>query len=139
VIAVGRRALPSGFFASLDGRPYPRRMLLDRRRADRDRRLDRRVPAVFAVMNIAGKEIQLGQAEDIAVSGMALRWLKDAEVPSPVTLRFQLPGTRQPIAASAQVVNDRYAGRYRRTGVRFTTLAPEDADLIARYCASRRA
>ena len=114
-------------------------MLPDRRRADRDRRLDRRVPAVFAVMNTAGGQVALGQAEDIAVSGMALRWPKDADFPSPVTLTFQLPGTREAIAASAYVVNDRYAGRYRRTGVRFTTLAPQHADLIARYCASRRA
>jgi len=113
-------------------------MLLDRRRADRDRRLDRRVPAVFAVMNTAGGQLALGQAEDIAISGMALRWPKDTDFASPVTLKFQLPGTREPIAASAQVVNDRYAGRYRRTGVRFTTLAPEDAAQIARYCASRR-
>jgi PilZ domain len=112
-------------------------MLLDRRRADRDRRLDRRVPAVFAVMNTTGPQIQLGQAEDIAVSGMSLRWPKDAAFPSPVTLAFQLPGTREPIWADAQVVNDRHSGRYRRTGVRFTTLAPEDAAQIARYCASR--
>jgi c-di-GMP-binding flagellar brake protein YcgR len=114
-------------------------MNLDRRRADRDRRVDRRVPAVFAVMNTDGSHVQLGQAEDIAVSGMALRWPKDADFPSPVTLTFQLPGMREPIWAAAQVVNDRYAGRYRRTGVRFTTIAPEDADQIARYCASRRA
>lgn len=113
-------------------------MMLDRRRAERDRRLSRRVPAVFAVKNTVGAQVQLGQAEDIGVTGMALRWPKDAEFPSPVTLTFQLPGTREPIAARAQVVNDRYAGRYRRTGVRFTALEPQDADLIARYCASRR-
>lgn len=113
-------------------------MLLDRRRADRDRRLDRRVPAVFAVMNTAGPGVYLGQAEDIAPSGMALRWPKDAAIPSPVTLTFQLPGSRDPIWASAQVVNERHAGRYRRTGVRFTSLAAEDAAQIARYCASRR-
>jgi c-di-GMP-binding flagellar brake protein YcgR len=113
-------------------------MMLDRRRAERDRRLARRVPAVFAVKNMAGAHVQLGQAEDIGVTGMALRWPKDADFPSPVTLVFQLPGTPEPIAASAQVVNDRYAGRYRRTGVRFTALDPRCADLIARYCASRR-
>ncbi|HXU80550.1 MAG TPA: PilZ domain-containing protein [Polyangia bacterium] len=113
-------------------------MMLDRRRAERDRRLSRRVPAVFAVMNTAGAQVQLGQAEDIGLTGMALRWPKDAEFASPVTLTFQLPGTREPIAACAQVVNDRSTGRYRRTGVRFTTLEPQDAALIARYCASRK-
>jgi c-di-GMP-binding flagellar brake protein YcgR len=113
-------------------------MLLDRRRADRERRTSRRVPAVFAVKNTDGRCVQLGQAEDIGVTGMALRWPKDAAFPSPVTLTFQLPGTGQPIAASAQVVNDRYAGRYRRTGVRFTDLQPQDAELIARYCATRK-
>jgi hypothetical protein len=113
-------------------------MFLDRRRADHERRASRRVPAVFAVKNADGSCVQLGQAEDIGVTGMALRWPKDADFLSPVTLIFQLPGSRQPIAASAQVVNDRYAGRYRRTGVRFTALDPQDADLIARYCASRK-
>lgn len=114
-------------------------MSLDRRRAERDRRLSRRVPAVFAVKHTVGRDVQLGQAEDIGLCGMALRWPKDAAVRSPVTLTFELPGTREPIAASAQVVNDRYAGRYRRTGVRFTALLPQHAELIARYCAKRRA
>jgi hypothetical protein len=112
-------------------------MQLDRRRADRDRRLSRRVPAVFAVKNIAGRSIQLGQAEDIGMEGMALRWPKDAAFLSPITLSFELPGTREPIAASAQVVNDRYAGRYRRTGVRFTAIDPQHAELIARYCSRK--
>jgi hypothetical protein len=115
-------------------------MPLDRRRADQDRRQSRRVPAVFAVRNGSGGTAQLGQAEDIGLCGMALRWPKDAAPSStPVTLTFQLPGTREPIAASAQVVNDRFSGRYRRTGVRFTNIAPEHAALIAHYCASRRA
>ena len=114
-------------------------MLLDRRRADRDRRLCRRVPAVFAVKNTIGAAVQLGQAEDIGLTGMALRWPKDALFASPVTLTFQLPGSGEAIAASAHVVNERSAGRYRRTGVRFTGLEPQHAALIAKYCASRRA
>jgi c-di-GMP-binding flagellar brake protein YcgR len=112
--------------------------MLDRRRADRDRRLSRRVSAVFAVKNMAGPFVQLGQAEDIGVDGMAMRWPKDAAFLSPISISFELPGTREPIAASAQVVNDRYAGRYRRTGVRFTSLDPQHAELIARYCATRK-
>jgi c-di-GMP-binding flagellar brake protein YcgR len=111
-------------------------MFLDRRRADRERRLSRRVSAVFAVKT-AGSAALLGQAEDIGLSGMALRWPKDADFDESVTLTFELPGTREPIAASAQVVSDRYAGRYRRTGVRFTELEPQHAELIARYCARR--
>ena len=114
-------------------------MLLDRRRADRGRRLSRRVPAVFAVKNTIGAAVQLGQAEDIGLAGMALRWPKDALFPSPVTLIFQLPGSREPIAASAHIVNERSAGRYRRTGVLFTALEPRHAELIAKYCASRKA
>ena len=115
-------------------------MLLDRRRADHDRRSTRRVPAVFAVKNPAGHSVQLGQAEDIGVSGMALRWPKDAafKPAAAVTLIFQLPGSREAIAASALVVNERHAGRFCRTGVRFTALEPQHAELIARYCASRR-
>jgi c-di-GMP-binding flagellar brake protein YcgR len=99
------------------------------------------VPAVFAVKNTADRAVYLGQAEDIGVTGMALRWPKDATLmtSSPVTLTFQLPGSREPIAASVLVVNDRYAGRFRRTGVRFTAIEPHHAELIARYCASRRA
>jgi hypothetical protein len=111
--------------------------MLDRRRADRERRLSRRVTAVFAVKNVVGQFVQLGQAEDIGVEGMALRWPKDAAFLSPIILSFELPGTREPIAASAQVVSDRHAGRYRRTGVRFTSLDPQHAELIARYCARR--
>jgi hypothetical protein len=112
-------------------------MQLDRRRSDRDRRTSRRVAAVFAVKSTVGRSVQLGQAEDIGVEGMALRWPKDAAFLSPIALSFELPGTREPIAASAQVVNDRYAGRYRRTGVRFTSIDPQHADLIARYCARK--
>jgi hypothetical protein len=110
-------------------------MLPDRRRVDRDRRQARRVPAVFAVKNTTGARVHLGQAEDIGPSGMTLRWPKDAPVAaeSPVALTFQLPGTHVPIAAEAQVVNTRPTGRFRRTGVRFLSLAPEAAQRIAQY------
>jgi hypothetical protein len=113
-------------------------VILDRRRIDRDRRLSRRVAAVFAVKNASGPVGQLGQAEDIGVAGMALRWPKDAAFLASVVLTFQLPGSREPIAASAEVVSDRLAGRYRRTGVRFTALDPAHAAAIARYCAGGR-
>lgn len=114
-------------------------MHLDRRRGERDRRLTGRIAAVFAVRNIAGSEVQLGQAEDIGPAGMTLRWPKDAALtPSAsLTLTFELPGTRAAIAARGQVVSERRAGRYRRTGVRFIEVEPEAAELIAEYCAAR--
>jgi len=116
-------------------------MLLDRRRADRDRRQTRRVPAVFAVKSTVGRAVRLGQAEDIGPSGMTLRWPRDATwaAESPVALTFELPGTRTAIAARATVVNTRHGGRFRRTGVRFEGLAPADAQRIARYCEARAA
>jgi hypothetical protein len=116
--------------------------MLDRRRADRERRQARRVAAVFAVAvrRPAESHVQLGQAEDIAPCGMTLRWPGDV-APAPesaVALSFELPGTRAAIAAEATVVNARRAGRYRRTGVRFVGLSPDVAQFIARYCAGRR-
>ncbi len=111
-------------------------MLLDRRRIPDDRRGEPRVPAVFAVMNTNGQRVQLAQAEEIGPTGMTLRWPKDASLrpATSVVLSFELPGTSGAIAAEAVVVNDNRAGRFRRTGVRFTTLAPEHAALISDYC-----
>jgi c-di-GMP-binding flagellar brake protein YcgR len=113
-------------------------MLLDRRRADRERRQARRVAAVFAVKQITGERVQLGQAEDIAPCGMTLRWPPDAApLPDgPLALTFELPGSLAPIAARATVVHDVRADRYRRTGVRFVALEPDAARRIARYCAA---
>lgn len=114
-------------------------MLVERRRADRDRRQDGRVPAVFAVKNRFGARVQLGQAEDIGPSGMTLRRPRDAPVLplTPVALTFSLPGTPAAIEAAALVVSDAGQGQFRRTGVRFTWIAPEHASLIARYCSRR--
>ena len=47
-------------------------MSSERRRNDRDRRLARRVTAVFAVKNKMGYRLQLGQAEDIARAALYL-------------------------------------------------------------------
>jgi hypothetical protein len=114
-------------------------MLPDRRRTERERRQARRVAAVFAVKDTAGKRVQLGQAEDIAPSGMTLRWPRDAVIgpECPVALTFELPDSGTPIAARGTVVNTRRSGRYHRTGVRFVALEPEDAHRIAQYCARR--
>jgi c-di-GMP-binding flagellar brake protein YcgR len=113
-------------------------MSLDRRRAERERRQSRRVAAVFAVRNGAGRSAMLGQVEDIGPAGMMLRWPRDAVLrPGAVALSFVLPGSEQPIEARAMVVSERRNGRFHRTGVRFTALEPHHAAMIARYCASR--
>jgi len=118
-------------------------MNIDRRRAQRDRRDNPRVSAVFGVIGTpAGTptptpRVLLGQAEDIAPEGMTLRWPRDS-TPAPeasVALTFALPGLTEPIAAQATVVSCRPAGRYRRTGVRFISLSAEHAAIIESYCA----
>jgi hypothetical protein len=93
---------------------------------------------VFAVRSDGTLRGHLGQAEDIGPTGLTLRWPKDAALPAdPVSLTFELPGSGRPIAAEAQVVNQRWSGRYRRTGMRFTTLAPEHARLIEAFTRPR--
>jgi hypothetical protein len=113
-------------------------MPTDRRRAERERRESRRVSAVFAVRKGAGRGVVLGQVEDIGPAGMLLRWPRDAAAPGDaVALSFTLPGGARAIEARAEVVSERPSGRYCRTGVRFTALAPADAALIAEYCGRR--
>ena len=114
-------------------------MQLERRHAERDRRRDGRVSAVFAVCNRIGARVQLGQAEDIAPSGITLRRPRDvAVVPqTPMTLLFDLPGAGTRISVSGLVVTDRRFGPFRRTGVQFTEISPESAALLAEFCARR--
>lgn len=114
-------------------------MIVDRRCSERDRRQGHRVPAVFAVMNTCGR-VHLGQAEDIGPGGISLRWPKDVRFSpnAPLALQFALPGCDQRISARGTITHDRRAGRFRRTGVRFTGLEPQVHALIARYCDSRR-
>jgi hypothetical protein len=114
-------------------------MLLERRRADRDRRQDSRVSAVFAVRNLIGSRFQLGQAEDIAPTGITLRRPRDVPV-SPQTvlsLLFDLPGAGARIKVSGTVVSDRRLGPFRRTGVRFTEISPENVALLADFCSRK--
>src|SRR5262245_30596337 len=113
-------------------------MQLERRQVMDDRRRGRRVNAVFAVKNTVGNRMLLGQAEDIGTGGIAVRRPKDLPfLPlTPVSLTFELPGSRQRIAANGLVVNDRPVGGFRRTGVCFTDIDPSHAALIERYCAS---
>ncbi|MGA7744539.1 MAG: PilZ domain-containing protein [Polyangia bacterium] len=114
-------------------------MLLERRRADRDRRHDGRVSAVFAVRNLIGSSLQLGQAEDIAPTGITLRRPRDVPVlpQTPLTLLFDLPGAGARIRVGGLVVTDRRSGPFRRTGVQFTDISSESAALLAEFCARR--
>jgi hypothetical protein len=114
-------------------------MQLERRHAERDRRHDGRVSAVFAVCNRIGSRVQLGQAEDIAPSGITLRRPRDvAVVPqTPMTLLFDLPGAGTRISVGGLVVTDRRFGAFRRTGVQFTEISPESAALLAEFCARK--
>ncbi len=114
-------------------------MLLERRHAERDRRHDGRVRAVFAVRNLIGSCLQLGQAEDIAPSGITLRRPRDVPVlpHTPLILIFDLPGAGTRISVGGLVVSDRPAGTFRRTGVRFTEMSSESAALLADFCTHR--
>ncbi|HJX53234.1 MAG TPA: PilZ domain-containing protein [Polyangia bacterium] len=114
-------------------------MQFERRRAERDRRHDGRVPAVFAVRNLIGSRLQLGQAEDIAPTGITLRRPRDVPVlpQTPLTLHFDLPGAGACISVAGRVVTDRRSGPFRRTGVQFTEISSESAALLAEFCARR--
>ena len=114
-------------------------MQLERRRAERDRRHDGRVPAVFAVRNLIGSHLQLGQAEDTAPTGITLRRPRDVPVlpQTPLTLLFDLPGASARISVGGLVVTDRRFGPFRRTGVQFTEISSESAAQLAEFCARR--
>ena len=114
-------------------------MLLERRHVDRDRRQDGRVLAVFAVRNVIGTRPQLGQAEDIGPSGITLRRPRELPVPlhTPLSLSFELPGTRSSIDVKGLVVSDQRSGHFRRTGIRFTEVSREIAERLAEFCLQR--
>jgi hypothetical protein len=111
-------------------------MSIDRRKTPRDRRQGPRIPATFAVRQSFGDKVELCQAEDISPGGMAIKRLRDrSQSPrSPVALHFELPGTREEIIAEAVVTHDASAGSFRRTGVGFIALRPEQQQAIAAFC-----
>ena len=111
-------------------------MSSDRRRAPGERRQTARVPAVFAVKESFGRQIQLCQAEDIAPSGMTIKRPRGSgALPrAEVSVSFSLPGSREEIAARGLVVSDGMSGGFRRTGLRFIALRPDHVQLIAGYC-----
>jgi hypothetical protein len=114
-------------------------MSADRRRTSADRRQAERVPAVFAVKKSIGRNVQLCQAEDITPSGMTMKRPRGMFIVprTEIDLAFSLPGSQEEIAARGVVVHDVVVGSFRRTGVRFITVRPEHAQLIAGYCRRR--
>jgi c-di-GMP-binding flagellar brake protein YcgR len=115
-------------------------MTVERRRVSRDRRKALRIPATFAVKNLAEGHVQLCQAEDIGPGGITMKSPRDVAYPprTMVALAFALPGTNQEIAAEGVIVSDAGAGSFRRTGVRFIALRPEHQQLIAGFCRKAR-
>lgn len=76
---------------------------------------------VCAVRNTVGGRLSLGQAEDIGPGGITLRRPRDLPVlpRTPISVTFDLPGTRTTLDLDGLVVTDRRTGFFRRTGVRF--------------------
>jgi c-di-GMP-binding flagellar brake protein YcgR len=113
----------------------------DRRRSKRERRGQLRVTAVFAVKAVLRGRLQLGQAEDIAEGGMAVRRPKDLVLPAGtgVVLTFALPGEPALLRLSATVVSDRQDGSFRRTGLKFVALAAGQQQQVRNFCQNARA
>ena len=109
---------------------------IERRQTEEERRQAGRTPATFAVCEADGAHLHLCQAEDIAVGGITIRHARGLthELRTEVALRFALPGSQEEIEARGEIVSDSRAGRFRRTGVRFIAVRPEDQQLIASYC-----
>lgn len=116
-------------------------MYADRRRAEFERRGVARVSAVFAVKSVFRGRLQLGQAEDVAAGGLALRRPKDLPLTpgTALTMTFALPGTATMLRVKAQVVSDRLVGTFRRTGVRFVALAADQEQHIQDFCNAHQA
>ena len=87
----------------------------------------------------AAAHVHLCQAEDIAIGGITIKHAKGLahEPRTEVALRFALPGSREEIVARGEIVSDTRVGRFRRTGVRFIAVRPENERLIAAYCRGR--
>jgi hypothetical protein len=111
-------------------------MQFERRRAERDRRECGRVPVVLAVRNSVGGQFYLGQSEDIGLAGITLRRPCDVPVKplTPISLTFDLPGTRATIDVIGLVVTDKRHGSFRRTGIRFVQPSSEQIALLSEFC-----
>jgi hypothetical protein len=111
----------------------------ERRRAERDRRQDWRVAAVCAVRNMVGNRIHLSQSEDIGPGGITLRRPRDLPMlpETPVSLTFDLPGTRTTVDIDGLVVSDHRHGGFRRTGIRFVGKTSEQLTALVEFCRRR--
>jgi hypothetical protein len=114
-------------------------MQVERRRTERDRRGTSRISAVCAVRNVVGDGFHLSQSEDIAPGGITLRRPRDLPMlpETPVSLTFDLPGTRTTIAVDGLVVSDRRHGGFRRTGIRFVGPSSEQLAMLREFCSRR--
>ena len=91
---------------------------------------------VCAVRNTVGGRPHLGQSEDIAPGGITLRRPRDVPMrpQTPITLTFDLPGTKTTIDMDGLVVSDRRTGGFRRTGIRFVSSSSEQIALLSEFC-----
>ena len=90
---------------------------------------------VCAVRNTVAGRLYLGQAEDIGPGGITLRRPRDLPVvpQTPITLTFDLPGTRATIDVDGLVVSDHRTGSFRRTGIRFLGPSADQLALLGEY------
>jgi hypothetical protein len=115
-------------------------MQLERRRAERDRRVGGRVSVVCAVRNTVGGHLQLGQSEDLGPGGITLR--RPCGMPvtphTQISLSFDLPGTHTTIDLDGMVITDRRHGSFRRTGIRFIRPSSEQVAILSEFCCRKR-
>jgi len=115
-------------------------MMVDRRRAERERRGIERVRTTFAVKMVADGRIVLAQCEDVGTTGITLRRAGGQPVPvgTPIKICFALPDDRAVLTAHGEVITDRSAGYFRRTGLRFSRISPEASRRLAAFFESRQ-
>jgi len=95
-----------------------------------------RVRATFAVKMVAEATIVLAQCEDVGLTGITLRRAGGQPIPIglPIKICFSLPEDRTVLTAYAEVVTDRSAGYFRRTGLRFSRISPEASRRLGAFC-----
>jgi hypothetical protein len=94
---------------------------------------------VCAVRSTVGDRFHLGQSEDIGPGGITLRRPRDLPMlpETPVSLTFDLPGTRTKVDVDGLVVSDRRHGGFRRTGIRFVGPSSQQLAVLLDFCRRR--
>ncbi len=101
----------------------------------RDRRREQRTSIDLLVNKYIAEEPHLCRAINLSRRGMLLHKVFEPDLPmGEVTIEFQLPGDDHVIRAAGIVLAEHQWARAH--GVRFTSLAPEDALLIDAFVAS---